>query len=214
MRLLQIPLLLTVLVLPASAATYFISETSIVGTVVPDNDEVGLVDSQIISGQPPGTVVDLSVNLVFSGGWNGDLYCYLVSDTGFTVLLNRPGRTTASPDGAASSGMDITLVSTAPTDVHVGLPTSGVDVTGVFQPDGRETDPASVLDTDARTALFDSFDGADPNGTWTLFVADLGAGETSTLESWTLNLTVAPEPDVFVLVGFGMLLALRRRRNG
>ncbi len=205
--------LMTLLAIPATAATYFVSETSTVGTVVPDNDDVGVVDAITISGQDPGVVVDLSVNLVFSGGWNGDLYCYLVSDTGFTVLLNRPGRTSSNPDGAASSGMDITLADGAATDVHVGLPLSGANVTGTFQPDGRETDPASVLDTDARTALFDSFHGIDPNGTWTLFVADQAAGATSTLESWTLNLTVIPEPESCVMFGLAAMLLLRRKRS-
>ena len=206
---------LAALVLPTSAAT-LISQTSMVSSAVADNDDIGLVDIQTISADPAATVTDISVELGFSGGWNGDLYVYLSHDTGFSVLLNRAGRTAANPDGAASSGMNITLSDGAATDVHTGLPSSGVDVTGTFQPDGRETDPLSVVDTDPRTALLNSFIGLQASGDWTLFVADQAAGATSTLESWTLNLTVQspiPEPRGLFLLGLGLAgLFLRRSR--
>ena len=109
--------------------------------------------------------------------------------------------------------MNITFSAGAVTDVHIGLPLTGTDVTGIFQPDGRETDPADSLDTDLRTALFSSFIGMDAAGDWTLFVADQAAGGEATFESWTLNLTVVPEPDVCVLLGLGSLLTMRRRRS-
>lgn len=205
-------LLGALLVVPAKAAT-FVSETSVVSTVIPDNDDIGVSDTQTISLPGGGTVSEVSISLELSGGWNGDMYAYLVSDTGFTVLLNRPGRTSSSTDGAGSSGMNITFTAGAATDVHTGLALSGTDVTGTFQPDGRETDPAVTLDTDPRTALFNSFIGIDANGDWTLFVADQAPGGTSTFESWTLNLTVVPEPDTILLLGFAGLLALRRRRT-
>lgn len=202
--------LFALIAIHAEAAT--ISQTSIVSTVVPDNDDVGLVNTQTIVLAEPGTVTDVSVSITFSGGWNGDLYAYLASDTGFAVLLNRPGRSASMTDGAGSSGMSITISSGATEDVHTGLPLSGSSVTGTFQPDGRETDPALALDTDARTALLDSFNGIDGAGVWTLFVADQAAGGTSTLESWTLNLTVVPEPTTGLLMGFATLMAFRRRR--
>lgn len=207
------PLVVAIFVLPASAATFFVSETSIVSTTIPDNDDVGVADTLTIVLPEGGTVSDLSVNLVLSGGWNGDLYAYLVSDTGFTVLLNRPGRTSSATDGAGSSGMNVTFTAGAATDVHTGLPTSGSDVTGIFQPDGRETDPADTLDTDARTALFDSFYGINAAGDWTLFIVDQAAGDEATFESWTLNLTVVPEPGTCLLVCFGAVLALHRHRT-
>jgi hypothetical protein len=45
-----------------------------------------------------------------------------------------------------------------------------------------------VTDLDPRTAFLSSFKGLDPNGEWTLFVADLSAGNISTLVSWGLNI--------------------------
>jgi len=207
--------LLLLSALPVTAAT-MISQTSFVSTVVPDNDDTGLVDSQEISTSDMGPIVDISVELEFSGGWNGDLYVYLVSDAGFAVLLNRPGRSSGNPDGASSSGMLITLgIGSEDGDVHTTLPSSGSDVTGTYQADGRETDPDSVLDTDSRTALLNNFLGDGANGTWTVFVADMSAGSTSTFESWTLNLTVGeaiPEPGTCLLFGLGVMSILRRRR--
>jgi len=58
-----------------------------------------------------------------------------------------------------------------------------------------------------------SFIGLDPNGNWTLFVADQAAGETSTLQSWTLTITGVPEPSAALFGGLGVLLLLRRRRE-
>src|SRR5206468_1563155 len=41
----------------------------------------------------------LTVSLNISGEFNGDLYAYLRHDSGFSILLNRPGRTADSPSG-------------------------------------------------------------------------------------------------------------------
>ena len=82
----------------------------------------------------------------------------------FSVLLNRVGRTTLNPDGSASSGMNITLDDEALNEAHVSFANVGV-VTDTYQPDARETDPLFTLDTDARAARLDRFDGLDPNGT-------------------------------------------------
>jgi hypothetical protein len=57
------------------------------------------------------------------------------------------------------------------------------------------------------------FNGMNPNGDWTLFLADQGAGDEATLTGWTLSLTAVPEPAVPLLGGLATLLALRRRRG-
>jgi hypothetical protein len=61
-------------------------------------------------------------------------------------------------------------------------------LTNSWAPDGRNVDPALVLDTDSRTDLLSSFNELDPNGSWSLFIADLEPGDTSTLVSWGLEL--------------------------
>ena len=46
----------------------------------------------------------------------------------------------------------------------------------------------------------DAFDGHDPNGTWTFFIADVSAGGgQSQLGSWELDITAIPEPGAWML---------------
>ena len=65
------------------------------GAVIPDGNLTGWSDTRTLSGAPSGPITNVSVTLDLSGGWNGDLYAYLVHDSGFAVLLNRVGRETA-----------------------------------------------------------------------------------------------------------------------
>jgi hypothetical protein len=109
--------------------------------------------------------------------------------------------------------MTINLSDLAAADIHTAIQMSPGIVTGSFQPDGRTTDPLLAFDTDARTAMLSSFNGLNGNGSWTLFVADLSAGETSTLQSWTLNITAVPEPSSSLLGGLGLLFLFQRRRS-
>ncbi len=195
----------------AAGATFTQTFTSTPGAVVPDNDLSGLADT--ISISTTMTSVDkVTVSIETAGGWTGDLYAYLFHEGTSVVLLNRIAKTAGTPAGSSASSMTIVLDDAASTDIHdVGAATTAI--TGTFQPDGRETDPAVTLDTDPRTALFNSFIGIDANGDWTLFDADQAAGGTATFESWTLDLTVVPEPDTFLLLGLAGLLVFHRRRR-
>jgi len=199
--------------LAANAATTF-TNTWTVSAVIPDNDDVGYSNTQTIFTPEITSITSVTVGLNFSGGWNGDLYAYLVHGTGFAVLLNRPGRDTATPDGSATVGMAITLDDAAATDIHTGIPMTGGPVTGTWQPDGRTADPLTVLAGDPRGAMLASFTGLDANGAWTLFVADQSTGGGSTLDSWTLTVTGIPEPSAPLLVALASLGLLRRRRTG
>jgi subtilisin-like proprotein convertase family protein len=198
--------------LAASAATTF-TGTWNVSAVIPDNDDVGYSNTQNISDAGMTEITGITVNLTFSGGWNGDLYAYLVHDTGFSVLLNRPGRNAIETDGSATVGMDITFDDNAGADIHTAIPMSGGPVSGTYQPDGRITDPLLVLATDSRPALLSSFIGLNANGSWTIFVADQSAGSVATLDSWSLSVTAVPEPSTAILGGISMLLLLRRKRS-
>jgi hypothetical protein len=61
--------------------------------------------------------------------------------------------------------------------------------------------------------MLDGFTGRNPNGDWTLFIADQGAGDTATLTGWTLSITAVPEPSAAMLGGMAALLVLRRKRG-
>ncbi|MBN8459518.1 MAG: PEP-CTERM sorting domain-containing protein [Verrucomicrobia bacterium] len=182
-------------------------------TAIPDNDDAGFVDTRAVSIPGMELIADVTVTLNFTGGWNGDLYAYLVHGGGFAVLLNRPGRSLTSTDGSATVGMDITFSDSAPSDVHTAIPMSGGSVSGTYQPDSREADPLAVLDTAPRTAFLSNFAALDPNGTWSIFVADQSPGETSTLQSWSLNITTVPEPSSALFTLLSTAVLLRRRRN-
>jgi subtilisin-like proprotein convertase family protein len=211
MRSLSLSLFLWLTAATLTPASTVITQTYNVSALIPDNNDVGFADIRTISAPELTEIVDVNVGLVFSGGWNGDLCAYLVHDSGFSVLLNRVGRTGSEPDGSASSGMNIILDDEAAGDVHVSFADTGY-VTGTYQPDARTADPLVVLDSSPRAAFLSSFTGLDPNGTWTLFVADQSAGETSTLQSWSLTITAIPEPSVAVLGLLGAGLMMRRRR--
>ncbi|MFM1770732.1 MAG: hypothetical protein RJA22_3261, partial [Verrucomicrobiota bacterium] len=166
----------------------------LVNAVVPDNDLNGLASTKYVAS-PIGVLTDVNVRLHLTNGYNGDLYAYLVHESGFSVLLNRVGRTAADTLGYADYGFDITLDDQATNDVHnyrqALFGTNNIALAGVltnaWQPDARSTAPFSVLDTDARTQFLTNFNGLNPNGEWTLYVADVSGVDISTLVSWGLE---------------------------
>jgi subtilisin-like proprotein convertase family protein len=195
--LIAVALALTVC-LPAPAALYTYDFNGI-NAVIPDGDINGLADTRTLSGMTGSQITDVNVTLNISGGYNGDLYGYLVHSSGFAILLNRVGRTAGDGFGYAGTGLAITLDDAAGTDVHLYETVShplngGGQLTGTWNPDGRNVDPDAVVDTDSRTALLSSFNGGDPNGSWTLFMADMAGGEQSTLVGWQLEISTVPEP--------------------
>jgi hypothetical protein len=128
------------------------------------------------------------------------LYAYLAHDNGFAVLLNRVGVGSAQSDafGYANAGMNITLSNTgANGNIHWY---GGANIpTGSYQPDGRAIDPlspASLFDTADTSANLRTFIGEDPNGEWTLFLADVSAGGgESALLGWSLTVGAIPVPE-------------------
>jgi len=91
--------------------------------------------------------------------------------------------------------------------------------TGTYLPDGRAIDPLSApsaFDTASTGADFGSLAGLDPNGAWTLFVADVSAGGgQSAISSWRLGIAAIPEPPTTLalaisVLGFVVVAAGRR----
>ena len=181
---------------------------------IPDNSTLGVADTHTIT-MPAGLITNVRLSLNIAGtpsasnAFNGDFYAYLQHSSGFSVLLDRVGRTAANAFGYADSGFDVTFDDAAVNgDIHSYrdlVNPAGGGLSGMWQPDGRLTNPNSALRTDPRPALLSSFNGLDPNGAWTLFVADVSPVSTGTLKSWTLDLTVAPIPEP-ATIGFGILL--------
>ena len=177
---------------------------------IPDGNPTGLSSSLNVSGVA-GNIVSLDVHLNISGGYNGDLYVFLSYNNQSAILLNRVGRSLTSSFGYDDAGFSIVLRDSAATDVHTyGGVIGGGTLTGPWQPDGRATSPQTVLNTDARTAMLGTFNGMNPNGTWTLFVSDMAGGpdNLSRLDSWSLDVNPVPEPVNVALGAFGLLAGL------
>src|ERR1043165_9829612 len=102
--------------LTTRAAVYSYAFTDI-NTGIPDGDTAGLTDTHSLTGLS-GAISDITVTLNISGGYNGDLFGYLVSDSGFAVLLNGIGRTDVNPYGSAGSGMNVAFNDQVGADIH------------------------------------------------------------------------------------------------
>ena len=154
--------------------------------VVPDNNFSGWSDTRSVSTMPAGTFTGLSVDLQLSGGWNGDLYAYLVHSSGFSVLLDRVGVGVSgvSAFGYGDAGMNVNLAATG-TSIHQygGNSTFSAAPTGSWLTDNTSGSLASFLST-------------SPNGTWSLFIADLSGGSVSTVQSWGLQMDIVAVPEV------------------
>jgi subtilisin-like proprotein convertase family protein len=180
-----------------------------VGTPVPDNSAIGISDTRQVATSIT-SISEVNVQLTISGGWSGDLYAYITHGSGFSVLLNRPGRSLAEIAGSGASDVFVTFADTALTDIHTGIPASGI-VSGFYQPDARGIDPDNSLDTSRRSAFLSSFNGLDANGNWTLFVADVATGDAMTLANWSLTVRGVPEPTTGMLILVGVTLGSARR---
>lgn len=168
-----------------------------INLAIPDGSPVGVSNTQTL-GPGLGAIADLNVTLEISGNYNGDLYVTLVHGSGFSVLLNRTGRTAADSFGYGDTGFDVTLDDQASNgDIHnyqlaLGSAPSGA-LGGIWAPDARDVNPATTLDTHSRTALLSSFNGLDASGDWTIFLADMESVGTSTLVSWGLEIEQVPD---------------------
>jgi subtilisin-like proprotein convertase family protein len=163
-------------------------------------------------------VVSLTVGLNVSGGYNGDLYAYLIAPNGTVMMLmNQPG-VGVNGIGASGSGMNITL-SSGNTGDGLLAPNSGAiqnETSGAYlgNPGNQASAVYSALGSLAFQTVSDAQNlgptGSAANGTWTLYFADVASGGgNETLNSWTLNLAVVPEPVTLALGLFAaMLLAL------
>jgi subtilisin-like proprotein convertase family protein len=175
-----------------------------VNKIIPDGNASGLSDSRVIS-TPIAQISKVRVTLRIQGEFNGDLYGYVrqvrADSTNFCVLFNRTGKNALSPSGYADAGFDVTFDDAAGNgDVHtyraVLVPAASQPLTGVWQPDGRKTDPFTVSENSPRSTSLNSFAGRPGSGEWTLFLADLESGGTNFVVSWAIELQGIAVPEI------------------
>ena len=200
------------LALTARASLYSYSSGTL-NTAITDGSPVGIAEATTLSGltgNGMNLVGNVNVDLNISGGYNGDLYGYLVlqsadGSTTTSILLNRVGRTDASSFGYSTSGLNVVLSSSGSVNIHdIATPANG----GTYLADGRTVNPSGNFSGATATAGLNGFNGVNANGTWTLFLADMANGDQSTLVSWGLDITVVPEPVTWALLVFGSLLGI------
>lgn len=202
------PIALLAFLLGLATARANLQTNLVLNEAIPDGDKAGMASTITLSGEL-GAISSLQVNLNISGTYNGDLYAYLVHDTGFSVLLNRVGVAPGNSLGFNDPGLNVTFSDTAANgDIHLSRPEGSAalssPLTGLWAPDGRNVSPLTITGTEAPSAMLSSFSGLDPNGTWTLFVADVSGGDLNQLNSWGLSFAdpvVVPEPVGLPLVG-------------
>ena len=179
-----------------------------INLTIPDGNPVGISLGETVSDIPGGnTVSGLTVDLSVSGGYNGNLYAYLVAPNGTLVmLLNQPGVAISNPFGYAGSGLNVTLSDTAAGSIQTTPETPGSVFSGTFQAAGT----LGVVS------------GSAADGTWTLFFADeVAGGGQATLNGWSLNITAVPEPANMAMIifgvgfiGVGIVRCIRNSRKG
>jgi subtilisin-like proprotein convertase family protein len=168
--------------------------------VVPDGNAAGLMEERTIASDI-ANIASVKVRLQVTGEFNGDLFAYLRHGSGFTVLLNRTGRSLTNSAGYADSGLDVTFDANAANgDIHVYretlTPSAGSPLTGIWEPDGRIADPSTVTNESPRTATLASFQGLNAAGAWTLYIADVESGGTNLLTGWELEITGGVYPTI------------------
>jgi subtilisin-like proprotein convertase family protein len=200
--------MLVVALAGTASATIVVNDDWSVGETIADNSPAGMTVSQTFTGLDTGLggagINEVDVRLNISGGYNGDLYGYLTYNGQTVVLLNRVAGATGGTYGSSASGFG---TGTFGTGNSITLSDAGGDgaihtVTGSPVAVGNYTP-----DADGGTFAA-AFNNADPNGTWTLFLADLSGGDQSSLVSWGLNISVVPEPVTYALGIFGGVLGL------
>lgn len=168
------------------------------GGDIPVGNWVGMTSVGHVSGSSPDPVTGMSLNLNISGGFNGDLYAYLVAPDQTTTasLLGTVGGNFTQ----VGSGYDITLAS-GHQNINSATQHGGALVTGTYSP---------VVDLMTTFGSYINTHGG-PGGDWRLFVANqsVGGGQ-STLGTWSLNFTTTavPEPEQVVAISLLGLIGL------
>jgi hypothetical protein len=193
------------------------------GGLVLDGNVNPWSDTRAVSAAAGQVITDVSVRLSLSGGYNGDLYGYLSYNGVQVPLLNRVGVGTGDAFGYGDAGLSVTFNDGAADNIHFYQAVVGYSIAGgaAWQPDGRALNPvtasASAYDAAGTGNRLSAFSGMDPNGSWSLVLADVsGGGGQSVVTGWGLSIgtatsTAVPEPST-VAMGLVTLLGLAVRR--
>ena len=152
---------------------------------IADLNPAGLSRTLTISGasalRPYQVELALRIEGMGDGAALGDYYAYLRHTRAdgvnqqTSVILNRLGVTASDPTGSLADGINAIFASATGANLATAVDPSSGPLTGAYHASGL-------------SALGEM----DPNGTWTLFVADQSQGGTGRLAGWGLKLTEVP----------------------
>ena len=147
--------------LPTGSAGPATTRTSSPGVAIPDNNSGGV--STTLSVGAAGILKDVDVRInALSHTWVGDLVIDITSPDGMRVVLaEHPG----GPDNSGNNFTNTVFDDEASTNISAGAP----PYTGSFKPQNDQ---------------LSRFDGKQQQGTWTLRLRDLFAGDTGTINNW------------------------------
>jgi subtilisin-like proprotein convertase family protein len=174
-------------------------------------------------------IVSVEMSLWLAHGAVGEVFAKLESPQGTRIaVINRPGGGEESGDSTGATGnnsnfgpaddpVELLFYDSASVSAEqIGVGLGGDEVVGV---DGSAvTDYAPAPDGSADTGGFAAYVGEDPNGSWTLYLADtaitlMGGGQGGMLHRWELRIETIPEPATLALLGMGGALLAARRRS-
>ena len=140
------------------------------------------VDTIIISGLPTDAIInDLTLDVDLAHSWVGDLFIWLFSPDGQTLIpmLERPGSPNVS-GGCSDDDMVVTFDDNAIINE--------IDLENICNGDV----PWFVGEAQPRGSFSDNFAGQSMNGTWLLIIGDAAGGDDGILNSWSLNFDYVP----------------------
>jgi MYXO-CTERM domain-containing protein len=184
------------------------------GFAVPDNTPAGATGTVTVGGDTTN-IGSVSVMIDWGQGhsntvghtWVGDVIATLTSPGGTTfALFSRSGWAGSGFGDSSALQSQYTFTDTAAVPFWQGMYT----VTGGVVNAGSYRTSAAL--TGAVTSLNTAFGSQNSNGIWTLTLSDNASGDSGGIIGWSLNVTPAPAPGAFALLGLGGLAAARRRR--
>lgn len=188
-----------------SAAVTFSNSAPIVPADRPSNTAgtdpgmppAGSYPSTISVAGLSGPITKVTVSFAITSTWPDDLDILLVGPTGVKVLLmsdaGNSGNVTARTlvfDQAAATEVPDTGTDANPLPAGTYRPTNLIGF-ATPEPGGQDNFPqAGGLQAFPAQPSLDDFNGTDPNGTWSLYVVDDQAIDTSSLPSgWSIDIT-------------------------
>lgn len=145
---------------PAGASSDYTSTGSV---AIPDNDVTGVTSTIGVSGAP-NSITHIEVLINISHTYVGDLTIKLTSPDSTEVVLS-------DQNGLGGQNYSDTNFSDYAVESIITITALGNPYTGDYKPE----------------EALSGFSGLDANGTWTLTVIDSAAGDTGTIDDWTLK---------------------------